>query len=119
VRSNPFRHRSSACGLPRGWFVLLDTPEQLPAVVETIYPGAIAAWVRRDTFTANTFEQSIARQTGQFRALSELSEAPQAQLIATVCGNCIFHPTWQDGQREPIPCPEPCNDWLSQALRTL
>jgi sirohydrochlorin cobaltochelatase len=125
VRNTPngFRFHAAALDLPEDLPALAVTnAEELHAIVETIYPGAVAHWARAQagTFSANTFVRTVSRQVGQFRALAALSEAKQSDLITTICMNCARHPTWHDGmipKNEHIPCGEPCNVWLSTALQ--
>jgi len=118
VRDKPFRPLATSTDLPGGWRVLIDQPDMLHTVVETIYPGAVADWAaaRQGTFTAGSFPSVTARQTGMYRDLAGLSEAQRAELVAQVCGNCVRRPTWFNGDARNIPCGEPCNLWMSQAL---
>lgn len=116
VREKPFRPLASSLGLPTGWFVDIDEPWKLHAVVETIYPGVIAAWAAGEEFTPNDFVRVIERQTGQFRALAGMSFSRREDLVDRVCGSCILQPTWHIRTRSGIPCAEPCNLWLSEAL---
>jgi sirohydrochlorin cobaltochelatase len=118
VREHPFRPLATAVGLRGGWCVPIDSGEMLHAVVETVYPGAIADWVaqRRGEFKANTLAETLARQTGNYRKLRDLSQTKQAEFVGEVCGACVRHPTWYDSQLSEIPCVEACNLWLSTAL---
>ncbi len=133
VREMPFRPLATSRDLPRGWRVEIDTPAMLHAVVETVYPGAVADWAAAvaGTLPVRALAATIARQTGNYRALSALDTAACAGLVARVCGGCVRHPTWHDAAKrdavgaqhdssaraEIIPCPEACNVWLSAALK--
>ncbi len=90
----------------------------LPAVVETIYPGAAADWsaYRRGTFAVEAFDATIGRQTGMYRALAGLPREKQLEVVASICGKCVRHPTWFYGSSPAMPCGEPCNVWLTAAL---
>jgi sirohydrochlorin cobaltochelatase len=120
VRENPFRPLATDENMPGGWRVVLESPEQLHAVVETVYPGAAAWWAANQTgqFTASRFEATLQRQQGDYRALSELTNEQRMEVIQQRCGRCVCHPTWSThtAPLDPIPCPEPCNMWLSAAL---
>lgn len=118
--SRAFRPLATACDLPGGWRVAINDPAQLHAVVETVYPGAVADWAayRTGRFMANSFQKVIARQTGMFRQLADFGRS--AELVARVCGKCVRQANWYSGNspHEAIPCPEPCNLWLSAALES-
>ena len=117
-RRNSVSHRplATSTDLPRDWVVRLDKRAQIHAVVETVYPGAVADWARRDDLAITPLDTLAARQTGQYRPLNELSAERRAELVAAVCGYCVRQPTWYNGEREPIPCAEACNFWMSRAL---
>jgi len=120
IRENPFRSLSSSTDLPRGWHVSITQPEIIHAVVETIYPGAVADWAAHQAgeLQVNTFEQVIQRQTGNYRQLVNMTNNQRSVVVQRVCAGCVRHPTWHHGTspKDSIPCPEPCNHWLSAAL---
>lgn len=116
-RESPFRPLSYP--IPGGWTVKAGSPQRLHAIVETIYPGAVAEWAaaRQGTFTAEPLDVTLARQTGQYRPLIGMSAEEQKELCATVCRNCVRAPTWANILSDKIiPCREACNVWLSAAL---
>jgi sirohydrochlorin cobaltochelatase len=119
VRTVPiFRPLATSADLADGWRVTIDRPEKLHAVVETVYPGAVADWAadRHNHFTTLSLEAVVQRQTGMFRQLAAFTRTES--LVKQVCGRCVRHPTWHDGLSpdELLPCREPCNYWMSQAL---
>jgi len=120
VRENPFRSQATSADLPHGWRVPVSNDEQLCATVETIYPGAIADWAmkRRGNLPINPLERTLQRQTGNYRSLTMLNDAQKLEMVRYVCGGCVRHPTWFDGQSsaDGLPCVEACNHWLSHAL---
>lgn len=127
LRENPFRPLMSATGLKTGWQVTLESPDMLHALIETIYPCAVADWAaaRVGTFKVNTLAAVAARQTGMYRHVAQLSADERAALVDRVCGGCVRQPTWFEdtlqtdsraGEKAIIPCPEPCNFWLSCAV---
>lgn len=121
VRENPFRSLPTARNLPRGWRVAINPNDknQIHAVVETIYPGAVADWAAHQTkkFVPQHFDAVIARQVGMFRALDSMNDEDRARTVGHVCGGCVRHATWfyGDSPADALPCPEPCNHWLSAA----
>ena len=124
IRETPFRPLASGTGMPRDWETPVRTPDDIPAVVETVYPGAVAAVVRArcGSLQVNTLAQTLQRQQGDFRKLKTLSSAEINETVETVCSQCIKHPVWHTGKRElneGIPCPEACNYWMSKALEAL
>jgi hypothetical protein len=120
IREQPFRPLATSSDLPSGWSVEIQSPEMIHAVVETVYPGAVADWAahQNGTFVYNTLETTAARQTGMYRKLDQLNADERTRLVENVCGHCVRHPTWFFGQTpiKALPCPEPCNLWMSRAL---
>ncbi|MBZ0282170.1 MAG: hypothetical protein K8L97_15625 [Anaerolineae bacterium] len=120
IREKPFRSLSTSTDLPRGWHVSITQPEMLHAVVETVYPGAVADWAAYQSgmLKVNPFEQVIQRQTGNYRQLANITNNQRSAVVQGVCAGCVRHPTWHHGESPGnyIPCPEPCNHWLSAAL---
>lgn len=119
--ATPFRPLSTAADLPGGWNVPVEFTGRAHQVIETIYPGLTAdlAAVSNGSFAASTLETALTRQTGMFRDLVTLKHEQYSEVVAQVCGNCIRHPMWFDGKMGQIPCAEPCNYWMSQAIRLL
>jgi len=121
IRENPFRSLATSNDLGTGWYVKVTSLKAVHQVVETIYPSAVADWAaqRRGEFQPNTFTATSARQTGDYRPLVCMDRAEQNAIVGQVCGRCVRHPTWFRGTtpENAIPCPEPCNHWLSAALK--
>ena len=115
VRELPFRPLPTTRDLPGGWHVRVTAPHVLGAVVETVYPGALADWARQrcGTFVPGSLPALAARQTGMFRQVDQIPDEAVERTVATVCGACIRHPAWHDASHDHIPCAEPCNFWLS------
>ena len=118
VRENPFRPLTTAVRLPRGWRVAITSPQMLHAVVETVYPGAVADWFRGHTgqLTVNNLDQVTARQVGDYQQLAGFK--PVDEVVRHVCSQCVRQVTWfeqREVTRDGIPCPEACNYWLTQA----
>jgi hypothetical protein len=117
-----FRPLATADDLPGGWRVRVESPAMLHAAVETVYPGAVGDWAaaQRGQLAASSLERLTLRQTGIFRELGRLDRAAQRRMVADVCGHCVRQPVWFEDrarrQAGKIPCAEPCNLWLSEAL---
>ncbi len=123
VRENPFRSLATSADLPEGWRVPVSSADQLCAAVETVYPGAIANWAanKQGRLEINTLEMTLQRQTGNYQKLKALDESQKLEIVGAVCGGCVQHPVWLDGQSPVgcLPCPEVCNHWLSHALEKM
>jgi hypothetical protein len=121
VREQPFRPLATSTDLPVGWCVEVADPAMLHAIVETVYPGAVADWSAsaRGMFRTNTLKEVAARQTGMYRAMATLDPAVIEAVAAQVCGRCVRQPTWLNGQASPIPCKEACNLWMTSALEAV
>jgi hypothetical protein len=124
IREEPFRPLASAKGLPRDWEAPVQTVDDIPAVVETIYPGTVAAVAHAQTgsLEVTALAQTLQRQQGNFRKLEALEPAAIDETVAKVCSQCIKQPLWYTRSRElddGIPCPEACNFWMSKALEAL
>jgi sirohydrochlorin cobaltochelatase len=125
VNGASFRPLPTMRDLPGGWHVPISAPEQLPAVVETVYPGAISDWAAHQsgTLTVEALETTIARQTGRLRALTALAASETTAIIQQVCTDCVRQPIWHTESARAsialIPCAASCNWWLDNALHTL
>jgi sirohydrochlorin cobaltochelatase len=120
VRENPFRPLATSTDLPRGWRVPTNgNPRRTLAVIETVYPAAFP-----NAFTKpSSLKKLLARQTGRYQKISPLDQAAQQAVANQICGKCIRRPEWlyYYGVANPyfLACPEPCDMWLSTALKTL
>jgi sirohydrochlorin cobaltochelatase len=121
VRERPFRSLATDTNLPAGWRVSIKQPEWLQAVVETVYPGAVAHWVaaRSGRLRINSLADTAERQVGMFRPLANLPDEVQKEIMEQVCEGCVSDPLWaRVKQPGRLACPEPCNHWLSAALES-
>jgi sirohydrochlorin cobaltochelatase len=125
IRENPFRPLATSTDLPHGWRVPVgQNLHRLHAIVETIYPGVIGD-IMRHQFGVGNLKATVARQTGQYRQLEHLEPAQAKAVVNRVCGSCIRHPNWHykhpvtGSQPSKLLCPEPCNIWLSAAMKEL
>jgi sirohydrochlorin cobaltochelatase len=120
IRENPFRPLASSCDLKRDWLVYVDSVNEIPAIVETIYPGAVQEWaaLENNSFVAETLETRIARQQGIFAKIDHEDEATIAHFVSGVCGRCIKAPLWyeQKDTQNTIPCTSACNYLLTKMI---
>jgi sirohydrochlorin cobaltochelatase len=117
VRRDPFRPLATSTDLPRNWIARVGKRAEIHAIVETVYPGAVADWAARGTLAVTSLGTLAARQTGMYQGIGQLSPHLRADLVRDVCGACVRQPTWHNGIREPIPCPEACNWWMTRAMK--
>ncbi len=117
-----FRPLPTSRDMPAGWYVPLSSPSQLPAVVETVYPGAVADWAAGQTpaWPVESLTTVITRQTGRLRALATMTAPDVNAIVQQVCHRCVRQPMWHH-PTEPLdsatlPCLAPCSWWLDQAL---
>jgi hypothetical protein len=117
VRENPFRPLATSVDLPGGWRVPITAPHMLPAIAETIYPGALADWASHQMghFQPGSLHTLSQRQMGIFRGIHLIQPAVAEDAVNTICRRCVRHATWFYHQTpsHAIPCVEPCNWWLS------
>lgn len=119
LRGNPFRPLATRRDLPTGWQVTIDGAARLQAVIETAYPGVLGTSqaVLREGMNPGAWDALVARQTGQYKAAAEFSPAQQANITMSVCGLCVQKPAWAGESDGSLLCREPCNVWLSAAIR--
>ena len=108
IRENPFRPLASSSDLARDWYVPVEDVRDIPAIVETIYPNAIADWSAQQV---GTFEVITPKQ----KILAEVDTAIIEHHVTSICGRCCKYPAWYDANMAigTIPCPSPCNVYLS------
>lgn len=124
VRENPFRPLATTRNLPADWCVPVESGDDILPIIETIYPGAVADWAQLfdGKLEMKGLETVCQRQAGMFANLAQGASAEQIEtVVQTVCGQCIRHATWYEGATPAgaIPCPEPCNYWLSQLKKVV
>lgn len=120
IRENPFRPLPTSDDLPDGWHVDVNSPEEIHAVLETIYPALIADWsqYQSGTFQTEPLEAIGTRQVGMFQNIHQLDPSIIEQTVERVCGRCIRQPLWLNIYRsntDKLPCKTACNLWLSTA----
>lgn len=105
LRETPFRPLASSVDLPADWWVEADSLQHIPAIVETVYPGALSDWAGRGEVMPPVFDRA------------EVATATVRQNISEVCNDCIKRPIWYDAlpSTTSIPCKRPC-DWFMSHL---
>lgn len=114
IRETPFRSLVSTTDLPLDWYVPIQSIDNLPAVVETVYPGVLSDWAQHAIHPIS-FHEMAANQLGMYRQLAEIDAATVTRFVTGVCGRCIKHPIWHTNLMlaGSISCQRPCNLFLS------
>jgi hypothetical protein len=115
-----FRPLKSAPDLRRGWRITLRSDVELEAVLNQLYPGAIADWwaAQEETPLVTHYREFTNRQTGMYRITQKLTDAQAASVIGTACHKslCLKRRLWtitglasdSASEKSLIPCLEPC-----------
>jgi len=119
VRGTPFRPLPTSYDLPSGWYISTQSLDEVCAVIETVYPALIPHIAPDASYSFTPLAQTLARQTGIYRDITQLDEKTIADITQGVCSGCIKHPTWHNDISSPIACDEACNWWLSDALKRI
>jgi sirohydrochlorin cobaltochelatase len=112
VRDELFRPLATAKGLRMGWFAPAKTLDEVCAIIETIYPGALAD----QTQAPITLSQTLTRQTGMYK---ELANHDLSTDIENICADCVRVPHWHNPNTDGLSCIEACNWCLSQLLKRI
>lgn len=121
--SGRYRPLASARSLPHGWQVTCETSSDLAAVVDAIYPLALAhveQW-RAGSLRVIPLADTLSRQTARYAVSNELTPAGRDATAESLCGRCVKQPLWRrpsdpppiDAPLQTIPCPEPCSVLVS------
>ena len=107
IRRDPFRPLATSTDLPRDWVVRIDRRAQIHAVVETVYPGAVADWARRETLAVTPLEALAARQTGMYRQIDSFppSTAPKSSPRSAGAAFASRRGSTASASRSPAPKP--------------
>ncbi|MBA3881841.1 MAG: hypothetical protein H0X73_03785 [Chthoniobacterales bacterium] len=95
-----YRRLKTAPNLRHGWLLLLQDFAALPLALDLFYPGRVAAYEAwsRDKLTTTRFRDTLARQSGMYRAAAKIGEQEADQLIANFCrsdGGCLRTILWK------------------------
>ena len=120
VRTDDFgRYRplSGANTLPTGWKVALSEQLPLDLALEIVYPLALAhqRQLAQGVLRVVPLEDVLARQSGRYEDVGNLSFDGRARVVETVCGSCVRCPVWDSAPCAPndIPCAEPCSVFVA------
>lgn len=109
-----YRPLSGARGMRTGWRVTVPV-EDLPALLDAIYPLAIAhiRAAARGTLRAHGLDDVLARQSGRYEVVAKMPRAQQEAAVESLCSRCVRVPVWREGSQAAgafeIPCPEACS----------
>ena len=128
LRDQPFRPLATSSDLPGGWRIDLAAPQQAHAVLETVYPGLVAAWAAQQNgqLRAESLEAVSKRQVGIFKDIHRLPQHLIESTVERVCAGCVCQPTWWHASKTEraaspagtgLPCRSACNLWLSTAQK--
>jgi hypothetical protein len=123
-----FRPLKSTPDLRSGWILSLQSPEDLEAALQTIYPNALADLYtfRNGTPPVTSYRDFTNRQTGMYRITTFLSDSDVARVIDNVCNTiCIKYRLWPIEASSPTAlrpsiapvCLEPCAIFLETARK--
>jgi sirohydrochlorin cobaltochelatase len=120
VRENPFRPLATSADLPCGWHVPTNGDlRRVQAIIETVYPGTSG----NNLTPPNSLENLLQRQTGRYQEIQQMNESTRTEVVRHVCGKCVRQPMWVsnevDVKARILKCPEPCDYWLSAALKMM
>ena len=107
AREQPFRPLPEARGLPTGWRAVVRQPHELAAIVETVYPGAVADWAasRAGIFMSESLSAVAARQTGNFRGVDGLPTVIVDEVTATCAATVFASQPGRESLRQRMSCP--------------
>ena len=120
-----YRPLSGARSMRGNWKLQGLTVSQAVEYVDAAYP---LSWRHRCQHLAGelrvtSFEDVSRRQTGRYKKASQLSEVGRHGCVAALCAQCVRVPCWYESppemKEEFIPCPEPCNLFLTLASEAL
>jgi len=126
-----FRPLRAAPDLKSGWSMKVHDVKELRAVIDYVYPAALANWVawRKEPLAFGTpWKTTVERQTGRFRIVRELEDAGLREVIGEVCDRgCLKRRLWaphvqsveEQSCTVPLLCPEACNYFVSKAREKL
>jgi hypothetical protein len=124
-----FRPLKSAPTLRRGWRILPAGDFELGAVLNQLYPGALADWLAAQTERppVTNYREFFDRQSGMYRNAAALTDAQAAGVIQSCCAAsaCLKRRLWTIAELEPdaigeksvIPCLEPCAILMEMARK--
>jgi hypothetical protein len=121
--SGRYRPLAGARSLPSGWQVECPTSSELGAIIDAIYPLALAhleQW-REGTLRVVSLADTLSRQTARYAVSNDLTSASRDAAADALCGYCVKQPLWRrpsdpapvDVPLQVIPCPEPCSVLVS------
>jgi hypothetical protein len=125
-----FRPLRAAPNLRWDWYMEAKNLGELRAIIDYIYPAALANWAlwQRDHLSTTPWKETAERQTGRFRVVREIDDAGIRELTAQICDRgCLKRRLWAPAaqpvesraQKLPLLCPEACNYLVGKAREKL
>jgi len=95
-----YRPLKTAPNLRHGWLLILNDLFGVRLAVDLFYPGRAAAYEAwsRGKLVTTPFRETLARQTGMYRAAAKISDQEADELIADFCrsdGGCLRTILWK------------------------
>ncbi len=125
TETGEYRPLRSATTLPTGWIVPALNRQDIPRIIDVLYPGSIIDWHREQTdrLERERYLSITEQYTGIYSSTSHLQQEDVATIKSECCAQCVKQPVWQreDEAYEPvldneeIPCPEPCAVFIETA----
>ena len=120
-----YRPLSGAKSMRGNWQLQGLAVSEAIEYLDAVYP---LAWRHRCQYRAgelcvNPCEEVLRRQTGRYKRAAQLSEVGRHGCVLALCAQCVRVPCWNEAptgiQGEFIPCPEPCNLFVTLASEAL
>jgi sirohydrochlorin cobaltochelatase len=102
-----YRPLKTAPNLRRGWWMELETQEELKRALDHFYPGRLAVFVawQRGQLRTTPLRETLDRQSGMYRIAAKISDAQIDDLVADFCrseGGCLRTILWKRDSRDAI-----------------
>lgn len=103
-----YRALKTAPNLRHGWKLALADSDEVRLAIDLLYPGRAAAYEAflRGKLTTTAFRETLARQTGMYRAAARITEEQAAELIGRFCrseGGCLRTILWKRDEHGTAP----------------
>jgi sirohydrochlorin cobaltochelatase len=100
-----YRPLKTAPDLRHGWWLELETLEELRRALDYFYPGRLAvfaAW-KSDQLQTTPLRETLHRQSGLYRVAAKISDSQIDDLVAGFCrsdGGCLRTILWKRDQKD-------------------
>ena len=124
------RPLKSSPNLRSGWEIQVLSERELAVAMSYLYPAGVVHWHlwRVGKLEVTNFRENAARQSGIYKRIQRLSDKGLQDAARACCEDavCLKKTLWNVDEKTPlemergegeIPCPEPCNIFISFARR--